>query len=175
MLPSTTTVRTTMNNISAARYRSVGFFGGALAAFMFTACSAKPAAADDVKLKLAHSSDALTLTVKNDSEEPLSLPADLVNGPRSVTHSVFLEVRNRGGKSLKRCAIIEVEPERMRSVQISKGDEGIFTIPLNTLAATYCASKLSVRAVYGSLTNDDQTVPITSSRQVDVEIKDADP
>ena len=169
---STTTASTTMINASRICSCGAGFSLCMLAsAALLTACGAKPVAASDVDLRLTSGTAALVLTVENRSVESLDLPADLVNGPRSVARSVFLEVRDQRGTDLKRCAIVEIEPERMRDVRVLPGEKKVFDIPLQTLAATYCAQTMKVAAVYGSLAHDDRLLPIAVSNEIDVQLR----
>lgn len=139
-----------------------------LAAFI-AACAIQPATAADVDLVLrAGSGDLVQLLITNQSKTMLSLPADIVNGPRDTSGSVFLIVQDEKGRMLKRCAIVELEPGRMRDVLIAQKTSEVLTIPVSTLKATYCVQKLRVQAVFGSLSMDDRVIPSEKSNVITV-------
>jgi len=134
-------------------------------------CSADSLLNQPVEMMIRAEGEAVILKVQNNTGLPLELPADLVNGPRSTERSIFLVVKDLDGHLLKRCAIVEVEPERMRNFVVQNDQSRNFDIPLHVLASTYCASAFEVVAVYGVLMGDDKVKEISSSNNLVVRPK----
>lgn len=145
---------------------------GASFLLMFTACAGSSTAGADVALLLRVKDEKhIELVVTNETDAMLKLPADMVNGPRGTGRSVFLVVRDKSGHQVKRCAIVEVEPERMRDVAVKPSQTAVMTVALSTLMATYCEPKLRLYAAFGSLSRDDQVIANSRSNVLDITIE----
>lgn len=157
--------------MKTSRFCSSALMGATLAVgccFSLSAC-AEQTHREEVLLSMERiGPQAMELVVRNERQEPMRLPADIVNGPRATKDSVFLVVQDFNGVAIDRCAIVEIEPEKMHDVVIPPGESVAFAVPLRTLEATYCRPGL-VHAAYGSLTADDHVIAKATSNVVRVE------
>jgi hypothetical protein len=136
---------------------------------ILAACARSSKGAEDVQLLLrSRDSSHVELVVTNRTDTPLALPADIVNGPRDATRAVFLVARNRQGDLIKRCAVVEVEPDQMRDVTVHPGETVVLTLAVATVVATYCAQQVSLQAEFGGLAQDDRVSARAASNVLDV-------
>lgn len=130
--------------------------------------------ADKVSLQISEgSAQHLTLMVSNATGSDLSLPADILNGPRNPRRSVFIQVTDANGKQLTRCGLIEVESNHMHDVVVKDNSALGFTIPIYTLQRSYCAATILVSAKFGQLLEDDSVKASSFSNSVVVHFKNA--